>query len=171
MPKLGVFLKEHRLQRGLSVEQAAENINISRSLLYDYEADKVFPNGKNLIKLARFYRFSLDALFTLSPEQNHAIPLYNAQGKPIYLSFFPPSQGAYYLLDAHHLVFVQNNRHYRSNTFVLAHDKEKMRIFFLVHNENQFYLLDKNGRLTAFVDKRMQLIGTIYQFIYLFGQD
>lgn len=57
MPKLGVFLKEHRLQRGLSVEQAAENINISRSLLYDYEADKVFPMAKTSLSLHVFIVF------------------------------------------------------------------------------------------------------------------
>lgn len=166
------YIKACRLQKGLSVEQVAQATDISRSLLYQYEAKKTFPNGKNLIKLARFYHFSLDQMFSIVPQSEQEIPLYNPLGHQIYKKDFPhPPNCAYYQLNSKEIVLVNYTHHFQSQALILGQKQKKMDIFQVVHCQTQFFLLDKKGKLYPFNDKEVVIIGHIIQFIRLFMEE
>lgn len=61
-------LAELRRARGLSQEQLAEQLNISRQAVSKWERAESSPDTDNLIALARLYGTSLDELVALSPE-------------------------------------------------------------------------------------------------------
>ncbi len=166
------YLKTLRLQRGLSIVEVSQALDISRSLIYQYEANRTFPNGKNLIKLARFFHISLDELFGIVRQKENTIPLYNAQGHPIWLQDFPFSKAcAYYLLSEGHLVLVSYQKHYRTSQLVLGWHQKQLTIFQITNHQHQFFLLDKKGQLYPFHDNKLQIIGIIIQFIQLYPQD
>lgn len=60
-------LKDLRVERGLTLEQLAVEIHLSKSALGSYEGDN-FKNISHyaLIKLAKFYKVSVDYLLWLS---------------------------------------------------------------------------------------------------------
>ena len=66
-------LKDLRVERGLTLEQLAEQTGLSKSALGSYEADD-FKDISHyaLIKLAKFYRVTADYLLGLSETKNHA---------------------------------------------------------------------------------------------------
>lgn len=65
-------LKDLRVQRGLTLEQLAEQTNLSKSALGSYEADD-FKDISHyaLIKLAKFYGVTTDYLLGLSEMKRH----------------------------------------------------------------------------------------------------
>lgn len=58
----GEKLKQARLQAGLSQEQLAEKLNVSRSAIAKWETDKGLPDVENLKSIARFLDVSIDYL-------------------------------------------------------------------------------------------------------------
>ena len=65
-------LKDLRVERGLTLEQLAEQTNLSKSALGSYEADD-FKDISHyaLIKLAKFYGVTADYLLGLAETKNH----------------------------------------------------------------------------------------------------
>ena len=65
-------LKDLRVERGLTLEQLAEQTHLSKSALGSYEADD-FKDISHyaLIKLAKFYRVTADYLLGLSETKNY----------------------------------------------------------------------------------------------------
>ena len=65
-------LKDLRMERGLTLEQLAEQIHLSKSALGSYEADD-FKDISHyaLIKLAKFYGVTSDYLLGLSETKNY----------------------------------------------------------------------------------------------------
>lgn len=61
-------LAELRKQHGLSQEQLAERLNISRQAVSKWERAESSPDTDNLIALARLYQVSLDELLEMTPE-------------------------------------------------------------------------------------------------------
>ena len=66
-------LKDLRVERGLTLEQLAEQTHLSKSALGSYEADE-FKDISHyaLIKLAKFYGVTADYLLGLSETKNHS---------------------------------------------------------------------------------------------------
>ena len=66
-------LKDLRVERGLTLEQLAEQTQLSKSALGSYEADD-FKDISHyaLIKLAKFYGVTTDYLLGLSQTKNHS---------------------------------------------------------------------------------------------------
>ena len=65
-------LKDLRVERGLTLEQLAEQTHLSKSVLDSYEAED-FKDISHyaLIKLAKFYGVTADYLLGLSETKNH----------------------------------------------------------------------------------------------------
>ena len=65
-------LKDLRVERGLTLEQLAEQTHLSKSALGSYEAED-FKDISHyaLIKLAKFYGVTADYLLGLSQTRNH----------------------------------------------------------------------------------------------------
>ena len=60
--KIGVKLKEARLQAGLTQENVAEEIQVTRQTISNWETQKSFPDIVSVIKLSTLYNISLDKL-------------------------------------------------------------------------------------------------------------
>ena len=65
-------LKDLRVERGLTLEQLAEQTHLSKSALGSYEGDK-FKDISHyaLIELAKFYEVTVDYLLGRSLTKNH----------------------------------------------------------------------------------------------------
>ncbi len=61
--EIGKKLKELRKAEGLTQQQLAEKLQISRVNYTRYETNAVRPDYETLIKLADFYDVSLDEIF------------------------------------------------------------------------------------------------------------
>lgn len=59
---LGQKLKEARIESGLSQENVAEKINVSRQTISNWENEKTYPDIISVIKLSDLYSISLDTL-------------------------------------------------------------------------------------------------------------
>lgn len=57
---LGERLKEYRQTEGLSQEQLAESLNVSRQAITKWENDKGLPDIDNLIAISKMMRITLD---------------------------------------------------------------------------------------------------------------
>ena len=64
---LGEKIREARSKYGLSQEQLAEKISVSRSAIAKWETDKGLPDVGNLKVLARLLNVSVDYLLTGTP--------------------------------------------------------------------------------------------------------
>ena len=65
-------LKDLRVERGLTLEQLAEQTHLSKSALGSYEGDNLKDiSHYALIKLAKFYGVTADYLLGLSETKNH----------------------------------------------------------------------------------------------------
>lgn len=60
--KIGVKLKEARLQAGLTQENVAEEIQVTHQTISNWETEKSFPDIVSVIKLSTLYNISLDKL-------------------------------------------------------------------------------------------------------------
>ncbi len=65
-------LKDLRVERGLTLEQLAEQTHLSKSALGSYEAED-FKDISHyaIIKLAKFYEVTVDYLLGRSPNKNY----------------------------------------------------------------------------------------------------
>ena len=60
--KIGIKLKEARLRAGLTQENVAEEIQVTRQTISNWETEKSFPDIVSVIKLSTLYNISLDKL-------------------------------------------------------------------------------------------------------------
>lgn len=60
--KFGDRLKKSRLEKGLTQEQVAQNLYVTRQTISGWENEISYPNIINLIKLSDYYQVSLDTL-------------------------------------------------------------------------------------------------------------
>jgi len=60
--EIGKKLKEARQTCGLTQESVAEELNVSRQTISNWENDKTIIDSHSLIRLADFYQISLDEL-------------------------------------------------------------------------------------------------------------
>lgn len=60
--KIGVKLKEARLRAGLTQEKVAEEIQVTRQTISNWETEKSYPDIVSVIKLSTLYNISLDKL-------------------------------------------------------------------------------------------------------------
>lgn len=64
MVQIGKKLKELRKSEGLTQEQLAKQLNISRVNYTRYETDVARPDFETLIAIANYYKISLDEIFS-----------------------------------------------------------------------------------------------------------
>lgn len=60
--EIGIKLKDARLQAGLTQEQVAEKIQVTRQTISNWENEKSFPDIISVIRLSDLYSISLDKL-------------------------------------------------------------------------------------------------------------
>lgn len=60
--EIGQKLKDARIASGLTQENVAEKINVSRQTISNWETEKTFPDIISVIKLSDLYSISLDDL-------------------------------------------------------------------------------------------------------------
>ncbi|QNM04837.1 helix-turn-helix transcriptional regulator [Qiania dongpingensis] len=60
--EIGKKLKDARVRSGLTQENAAEKINVSRQTISNWENEKSYPDIISVIKLSDLYSISLDGL-------------------------------------------------------------------------------------------------------------
>lgn len=60
--EIGKKLKEARLGAGLTQEQAAERLFVSRQTISNWENEKTYPDIVSVVKLSDLYSISLDEL-------------------------------------------------------------------------------------------------------------
>ena len=60
--EIGQKLQEARMASGLSQENVAEKINVSRQTISNWENEKTYPDIISVIKLSDLYSVSLDSL-------------------------------------------------------------------------------------------------------------
>lgn len=66
--EIGRKLKEARTVSGLSQENVAEKINVSRQTISNWETEKTYPDIISVIKLSDLYFISLDDLLKGDPK-------------------------------------------------------------------------------------------------------
>lgn len=72
--RIGDKLKELRLERELTQYKAANAVDISRSVLSQYENNLVDPTSNVIIKFAKFYNVSTDYLLGLDEQSDFKFP-------------------------------------------------------------------------------------------------
>lgn len=71
--KIGSILKDLRLEKGVTLEEVAQSIGSTRSLLSKYERGVSEPGLRQLKKLADYYDVTLDYLFGFTNEKRPVI--------------------------------------------------------------------------------------------------
>ena len=66
---LGSNLFQARKKSGLSQEEVAERLGVSRQTISKWELDETLPDIRQAKKLAQLYHLTLDELIDLDPEQ------------------------------------------------------------------------------------------------------
>lgn len=60
--ELGRHVKEHRARLGMSQEQLAESIFVSRQTISNWETDRTYPDVQSLLLLSNLFGVSVDEL-------------------------------------------------------------------------------------------------------------
>ncbi len=60
--KIGDKIKNARIQKNYTQEQAAENLLVSRQTISNWENGKTLPDIISIIKMSELYEVSIDAL-------------------------------------------------------------------------------------------------------------
>lgn len=76
-------LKELRSEAGLTQEQAAEKLNVTRSAVARWESGKGIPDISNLIAISEVYHISLDELIKGDSKTEEKSSLTGKQGNGI----------------------------------------------------------------------------------------
>lgn len=71
---LGEKLFELRKKRGLSQEQLAEHLNVSRQSISKWEGNVTYPESEKLIALSDYFGVSLDYLMKADVTDENALP-------------------------------------------------------------------------------------------------
>ena len=66
--KVSNCIKEHRLHRGLSQEELAQAVGVSRQSINSIERGRYIPSLPLALRLAHFFNCPTDALFELQEE-------------------------------------------------------------------------------------------------------
>ena len=69
---LGQRLQKARKESGLSQEELAEQLGVSRQAVSKWENDSGYPEMEKMIRLSQIYQVSLDYLVGNGQEQEHA---------------------------------------------------------------------------------------------------
>ena len=91
--KIGNKLNQLRKLSGMTQEQLAEKIDVSRQTISKWESDSTSPDLESIVKLSRIFHVSLDVL---SPISRNNTALWRAAARQeIYMEFLknPPEQG------------------------------------------------------------------------------
>lgn len=75
MMTLGNKLQNMRKQKGLSQEQLANMITVSRQAVSKWETNETIPDIGNLLQLSKLFEVSLDFLLNDEIEDNKEIPI------------------------------------------------------------------------------------------------
>lgn len=59
---IGPRLKALRIQNGLKVDELAEQLDLTKSVLWSYELNKKEPSISHLIKISRYFNVTIDYL-------------------------------------------------------------------------------------------------------------
>ena len=73
LEKIGVILKDLRSEKNATLEEVAQSIGSTKSLLSKYERGASEPGLRNLKKLADYFDVSLDYLFGFTKEKRPVI--------------------------------------------------------------------------------------------------
>lgn len=65
---IGAKIKNARIKAGLTQEQAAESLGVSRQTISNWETEKTYPDIASVVKMSDLYAVSLDSLLK---EENH----------------------------------------------------------------------------------------------------
>jgi len=63
--KVSNCIREHRLRRGLSQEELAQAVGVSRQSINSIERERYIPSLPLALRLAQFFNCPTDALFEL----------------------------------------------------------------------------------------------------------
>ena len=59
---IGKRLQRSRMEAGLTQEQAAEALDVTRQTVSNWETGKTYPDIKNIVDISELYHVSLDCL-------------------------------------------------------------------------------------------------------------
>lgn len=71
--ELSRHIKEHRVRLGMSQEQLAEAIYVSRQTISNWETDRTYPDVQSLLLLSNLFDVSVDALIKGDVEKMNAV--------------------------------------------------------------------------------------------------
>lgn len=77
----GNKLKEQRKKKGLSQEQAAEKLGVSRQAVSRWEAEETLPDANNLKEISKLYGVSIDYLLNEKIDEEGAAETSKVQNK------------------------------------------------------------------------------------------
>lgn len=81
--EFGLKLKELRLNAGLTQQQLAAQLGVTKSVISYYELQERYPSPEILIKIASIFHVSTDYL--LGIEKNYSLDTSGLNAKDIYL--------------------------------------------------------------------------------------
>ena len=81
--ELGSHIKEHRTELGLSQDDLAERIYVSRQTISNWECGRTYPDVQSLLLLSNVFGVTVDSLIkgdveTMAQVMNKAVKKYNA---------------------------------------------------------------------------------------------
>ena len=95
--KFSKFIKELRLERGLSQEQLAEKLFVHRTTVNKWENENIIPLNDKLISIANFFDVSIDELLNgkrnernidTTPTNNTLVTLIKSKSRSRKLLYF-----------------------------------------------------------------------------------
>lgn len=69
MIKFNIVMRDKRIEKGLTQQEVADSVGISRNFLSDIENGRYNPSFKTAIKLANFLEMDLNLLSTMTEIQ------------------------------------------------------------------------------------------------------
>lgn len=81
--ELGAHIKEHRKELGLSQDDLAAKIYVSRQTISNWEVGRTYPDVQSLLLLSNVFGVTVDSLIkgdveTMAQVMNEAVKKYNA---------------------------------------------------------------------------------------------
>lgn len=84
---LGQRIKEEREKKGLTQEDLASTLNISRQAISKWELGTAYPDIERLIELSEFFNISLDSLIKGDPDLKESIIIKKGQREMSFWDF------------------------------------------------------------------------------------
>ena len=81
--ELGAHIKEHRKEKGLSQDDLAEKIYVSRQTISNWETGRTYPDVQSLLLLSNVFEVTVDSLIkgdveAMAKAMDEAVKKYNA---------------------------------------------------------------------------------------------